>query len=247
MADDAVPADGKLSKSTNEPPGPTDTAKGSSETSHTPTEETSAAAAEPKTASADGETVDTGEADKLADYEEQEADKGAEEDAPRAKPRRSPARLALVLGLIIAVALAVLVGWLGYRAYRSHQAQEQRRLFVQVGRQVALDLTTISYTEAEADVHRVLDVSTGSFYGEFQKRSQPFIDIVQRAQSKSVGTITEAGLESEDGNTAQVLVAVAVKTSVAGTEEPRPRAWRMRIVVEKVGDGAKASKVEFVP
>jgi Mce-associated membrane protein len=246
MADDAVPADGKLSESTNEPPEPIDTAKGSSEMSHTPTEVTSAAAAQPKTASADGETVDAGHADKLAE-DEKEADKGAEEDAPRAKPSRSPARLALALGLIIAVGLAVLVGWLGYPAYQSHQAQEQRRLFVQVGRQVALNLTTISYTEADADVQRVLDVSTGPFYGEFQKRSQPFVDSVKRAQSKSVGTITEAGLESEAGNTAQVLVAVAVKTSVADTEEPRPRAWRMRIVVEKVGDGAKASNVEFVP
>jgi Mce-associated membrane protein len=247
MADDAAPADGKLSKLTDERLEPSDTAKSSSETPHPPTEETSTAATEPETtADADAETVDTGDADKLADHKE-EADKGDKGDTPTAKRRLSPARLALVLGLIIAMALAVLVGWLGYRAYQSHQAQDQRRLFVQVGRQVALDLTTISYTEAEADVQRILDVSTGSFYDDFQKRSQPFIEIIKRAQSKSVGTITEAGLESQDGNKAQVLVAVAVKTSVAGTDEPHPRSWRMRIIVEKVGDGTKVSNVEFVP
>src|SRR5271167_767065 len=105
MADDAAPADGKLSKSTDERPEPTDSAKSSSETPHPPTEETSTAATEPETtADADAETVDTGDAHKLADYVE-EADKGAEEDAPRAKRRLSPPRLALVLGLIIAVAL----------------------------------------------------------------------------------------------------------------------------------------------
>lgn len=247
MADDAAPADGKLSKSTGERPQPGDTAKSPSESPPAVTEVTSTAAAESETsADTDAETVDTGDAAEPADYED-EADTGADEEADPAKRRLSPARLALVLGLIIAVALAVLVGWLGYRTYQSHQAQEQRRLFVQVGRQVALDLTAISYTEAEADVQRILDISTGSFYDDFQKRSQPFIDVIKHAQSKSVGTITEAGLESEDGNTAQVLVAVAVKTSVAGTDEPQPRAWRMRIIVEKVGHDAKVSNVEFVP
>jgi len=75
---------------------------------------------------------------------------------------------------------------------------------------------------------------------------QPFIDTVKQAQSKSVGTVTEAGLESESENDAQVLVAVAVKTSNVGVAEQQPRAWRMRISVQKVGDQAKVSNVEFV-
>jgi len=43
------------------------------------------------------------------------------------------------------------------------------------------------------------------------------------------------------------LVAVTVKTSNAGAPEQAPRAWRMRISVQKVGDEAKVSNVEFVP
>jgi Mce-associated membrane protein len=42
------------------------------------------------------------------------------------------------------------------------------------------------------------------------------------------------------------LVAVAVKTSTAGAPEQDPRAWRMRITVQKDGDQAKVSNVEFV-
>lgn len=134
----------------------------------------------------------------------------------------------------------------GHRAYESHQAQEQRRLFLQVGRQGALNLTTISYTEAQADVQRILDSATGSFYDDFQKRSPAFIETVMQAQSKSEGTVTEAGLDSEEGTQGQVLVAVTVKTSTAGAAEPQPRAWRLRIGVQLVGDGAKVSNVEFV-
>ncbi|WP_342743211.1 MULTISPECIES: hypothetical protein [Mycobacterium] len=43
-----------------------------------------------------------------------------------------------------------------------------------------------------------------------------------------------------------MLVAVTVKTSTAGAAEQQPRRWRMRISVQKVGDGATVSNVEFV-
>ena len=128
-----------------------------------------------------------------------------------------------------------------------YKADEQRKLFLQVGRQGALNLTTIDWQHADADVQRVLDSSTGTFYDDFQSRAAPFVEVVKQAQSKSVGTISEAGLESESDNAAKVLVAVTVNTTNAGAPEQQPRSWRMRISVEKVGDDAKVSNVEFVP
>lgn len=71
-------------------------------------------------------------------------------------------------------------------------------------------------------------------------------DAVKKAQSKSVGTVTEAGLESQSGDEAQVLVGVSVNTSNLGAAEEEPRHWRMRIFVKKVGDEAKVSNVAFV-
>jgi Mce-associated membrane protein len=59
--------------------------------------------------------------------------------------------------------------------------------------------------------------------------------------------VTEAGLESETADTGQALVAVTVTTSNAGTPQPEPRGWRLRVFVQKVGDLAKVSNVEFVP
>jgi Mce-associated membrane protein len=144
-------------------------------------------------------------------------------------------------------ALAGLTGWLGFRAYQSHQSDEQQKLFLSVGRQGALNLTTIDWQHADADVQRILDSATGTFYDDFQKRAQPFMEVVKQAQSKSVGTIAEAGLESKSDDSAQVLVKMSVKTSNAGAPEQAPRAWRMRITVQKVGDDAKVSNVEFVP
>jgi Mce-associated membrane protein len=184
---------------------------------------------------------DIAEDDEALDYE------AADEEAAPAKPGMSHVRLAMIAGLVAVLALAGLTGWLGYRAYQSHQAEEQRNLFLQVGRQGALNLTSIDWQQADANVQRILDSATGTFYDDFQKRAQPFVEVVKQAQSKSVGTISEAGLESMSDNSAQVLVAVAVKTSNAGAPEQQPRAWRMRISVQKVGGEAKVSNVEFVP
>jgi Mce-associated membrane protein len=160
---------------------------------------------------------------------------------------RRRVRQALIACVAIVTGLAGLAGWLGYQDYQSRQAQQRHDLFLTVARQAALNLTSISYTEADADVARILDSAVGGFRNDFQQRSQSFVAVVKEAQSTSVGTIIDAGMESERDNQASVLVAVNVKTSLAGTPEPQPRAWRMRMTVQPVGGGAKVSNVEFVP
>lgn len=157
------------------------------------------------------------------------------------------AGLALIVGLVIVVTLTGLVGWLGLRAYQAHQAQEQRRVFLEAGRQTALNLTTIDFQHANADLQRILDRATGQLYDNFSERAQPYVDVVLRTQSKSVGTVTEAAVESQSGDQAQVLVAVTVTTSNAVAPQPERHAWRMRLSVRQVGGTAKVSNVEFVP
>jgi Mce-associated membrane protein len=173
---------------------------------------------------------------------------GVEETPATSKPARSHVRLALIVGVLVVVALGGLTGWLGYRAYDVRKTNQLQDLLVGVGRQGAINLTTIDAAEVDKDVQRILDSATDQFYDDFTKRSQPFIEVVKQAQSKSVGTVTEAGLESMSGGEGQVLVAVTVVTSNRGAENQQPRSWRMRLTVKKTGDDeAKVSKVEFVP
>ncbi|BCO39006.1 hypothetical protein MINTM001_01450 [Mycobacterium paraintracellulare] len=204
--------------------------------------ETSAEAAPPSVEAAEG-LAD--EVDDDAAVDDGVAD--ASEDAAPEKERVSPLRLAAVWGLVTVACLGGLAGWFGFRLYQSHQAQEQRALLVQVARQGALNLTTIDWQHADGDIKRILDSATGTFYDDFSNRSKPFIEVVKKAQSKSVGTITESGLESQSGSEAQVLVAVSVRTSNIGSADQDPRHWRMRITVQKVGNDAKVSNVAFVP
>ena len=158
----------------------------------------------------------------------------------------SVARVA-VIGLVVVLGLGALCGWLGYRIHSQGRAEQDRALFLEVGKQAAVNLTTIDYQTAEADVERILDSATGAFRDEFSGRADPLVEVVKKAQSVSSGVVTEAGVESMTADDGKVLVAVTVQTTNrVVTEQQPPSYWRMKLTVSKVGDGAKVSKVDFV-
>jgi Mce-associated membrane protein len=161
-------------------------------------------------------------------------------------PQEATVRRAMQLGLALIVALSMLLGWLLFHTYQSRQVHVRQSAFLQAAKQGALNLTTIDWQHADADVQRILDGATGQFHDDFAARSGPFVELVKNAKSVTVGTVTEAGLESDTADTAQALVAVTVTTSNAGVAEPQPRAWRLRVFVQKAGDQARVSNVEFV-
>lgn len=178
-------------------------------------------------------------------YDEDSA--GSDVAAGESTSGPSHVRLAIIAGLVTVVGLGGMAGWLGFRAYESKALDDRRQVFLQVGRQGALNLTTLNYENIDADVQRILDSATGTFYDDFAQRAPSFTDVVRQVKSTSAGTVTAAGIESETSTEAQVLVAVTVKSEIAGQPEQPPRAWRMRISVEKIGDDTKVSNVEFVP
>ncbi len=155
-------------------------------------------------------------------------------------------RWALIAGLIGVLASAGLVGWLGFRADQAHDADVQRDVFVQAARRTAVALTTIDYQNARADVQRVLDSATGDFYQRFSQRSQMLIDTVTRERSQSVSAVTEAGVESQSDDAAQVLVAVSVASTHLGGLDMRPHELRLRLTLQRVGNEAKVSDVGYV-
>lgn len=162
---------------------------------------------------------------------------------------RSSVRRALILGAAAVVILGALSGWLGYRSYQAAEDRRFEQMLVQAGRQAAVNLTTIDYQRADADVRRILDSATGEFYNDFKARSAPLIDVVKKVQSTSVGTVSAAGLESVDGTEGRVLVAVTVMSATAGSPAEQPRYWRMRLTLtaDPAGSGdAKVSRVDVV-
>lgn len=156
-----------------------------------------------------------------------------------------PGRRRIALGAL--ATLVLVVGWLGYRNYEIRHIEHQRQQMVQAARTGALSLTTIDHEHVDEDVQHILDASTGSFRDDFEQRAKPFAEAARKAQSKSVGTVTAAGVESAGGGEGQVLLAMTVMTSNRGAPEQQPKAWRVRVTVTGTDDGYKVSRVEFVP
>ncbi|MGE2735689.1 hypothetical protein [Mycolicibacterium vaccae] len=171
-----------------------------------------------------------------------------EGDAPSVRrwgPWRS-VRAAVVIGIALVLLGGALAAWQGRIFYQAQAQLKRDEALLSAARQGALNLTTIDFNQVDADVARILDSSTGAFRDDFERRSQPFSEVVKEAKSTSVGSITEAALESSTSTHGQALVAVSVQTSDASGEQ-QPRLWRMRVSVDQTDQGIKVSNVEFVP
>ena len=173
--------------------------------------------------------------------------------AGRSRPRGRLTRwletrtLVIVVVAVLAAALCA-TAVLQWRGLHDEQgARDERQAFLQAGRQGALNLTTIRWDNADSDVQRILDGAGDPFRKDFADRSKSFIAVVKEAKSTSTGEITESGIASVDGNTAQVIVSATVKTSNVGAAEQEPRTWRMKVSVEKKDNRMLVTNVEFVP
>jgi Mce-associated membrane protein len=139
-----------------------------------------------------------------------------EENNRRRRRRHSELTIGAITVSLAVLAVTALAGWVGWQTMQAHDGQQHRAVILQVGRQAAIDLTSIDYTTVEADIQRILDASVGTFHDEFQSNATGFANVVRQAQTKSQDSVTDAGVESIDGPTVQILVTASVKTSSAG-------------------------------
>ncbi|OBI86090.1 hypothetical protein [Mycobacterium sp. 1245805.9] len=199
----------------------------------------------------DEDYVEDADEDDYEDDEEYDEDWDEADDEPvTAQPRwrrRMPllAAVAAVIGILgFAGSSAYMV--LQHRDVTRHQQREAA--FVAGAKQGVLNMISLDFNKAKADVQRVIDGSTGEFQADFQKRANDFIGVVIQSKAVTEGTVHAAALESMTDNSAVVLVSATsqVTNSPPGKDEP-PRIWRLRVTIADVGGKYKMSKVEYVP
>ncbi|WP_280496376.1 hypothetical protein [Nocardia farcinica] len=183
--------------------------------------------------------------------DEQPAD-GAADDAATAEQtdRRTGTGRRIFLAAAAVVLLAALITGAVFSVVTVRdidQRAERRTEYVQTARQAILNLTTIRADSAKEDIDRILSLASGQFKTEFDGRVDPFLSIVQQAKVVSNGEIVEAALESDDDDSAKVLVAAKQTLTNAGQAEPQTRYYRFRVTVTRSDAGLTASNVEFVP
>jgi Mce-associated membrane protein len=171
----------------------------------------------------------------------------SELESASSKPARQVRRGAVGAAVLAVVALGATAGVLlhQHRTFESAHDLEQR--YLQTARQSVLDLTTISAATVDDDVARVLERSTGTFRDQFAERSDDFVSVVEQADVRATGSITEAGIENSDDSAASVLVAATSSVTNSSGAQEEPRVWRLRITLDNEDGTILVSDVEFVP
>lgn len=142
------------------------------------------------------------------------------------------------------VAATALMLWQHHRA-QAHRASD--REFVDAARAGVVALLSIDHSRAKDDVQRVLDLSTGAFRDDFQRRADDFISTAEKSNVVTKGSVKAAALESANADSGVVLVAAASQVTNSGGARDDPRPWRMSVTVTRDDGRFKMSDVEFVP
>jgi serine/threonine-protein kinase len=169
------------------------------------------------------------------------------------RPPRRLLRAAVIVPVILGVLLYGAVGFGVVQYFRPalqpSSAAPRWQPYVDDAKQFAVVLTTISPQTIDSDIQRILDGSTGPFHDDFANKRSDYTQTVVKSSVTTQGTVNSAGLESINGTTAHVLVAVTVASKVTNNDgaSQEPRNMRLVMQVDKLGDAYKVSKVEFTP
>lgn len=148
----------------------------------------------------------------------------------------------LAICAVLAVTGLMLRQYSQANALRAHRAE-----FVTAAKEGVVALLSIDYNHAKADVQKVIDHSTGSFKDDFTKGADDFVKTAEQSKAVTVGKVSAAALESENGDTGVVLLAASSQVTNANGARQDPRAWRMSVTMTRDGGQLKMSNVEFVP
>lgn len=154
---------------------------------------------------------------------------------------------AAFLAVVGVAALASTSAWI---IVKHRQADHQRDLnadFSAAARQSVVTLMSLNFNNAESDVRRIVDNSTGQFKQDFEKQSADFVKVAEESKVVTEATVTATAVKTMTEDTADVLVsAYSTVTNAAGAEE-EPRTWRLIVSMARDGGQIKMAKVEFAP
>jgi Mce-associated membrane protein len=179
--------------------------------------------------------------------DELEPDDGA---PPPGRSRSSAGPAVLVAALVALAALLAALVVLLLQASHRNARDDARRAAAAAARAEALNLTTISYQTAEADLRRILAGSTGKLRSQFAEQQPRFAQSLAGDKSRSKGDVLAVGVvnASASKGTAQVVVATDATVTTAdasGKDQSVLKHYRMVMRLVKLHGRWLVSDVAF--
>ncbi|MDG4667865.1 hypothetical protein [Mycobacterium sp. 236(2023)] len=183
---------------------------------------------------------------------------GVDESPDAATPRKRRVPRPRVTGRGIAVALTILAvlgsvallalsGFFIVEHRNADKVRQQNAEYSAAARQSVVTLMSLDFNNAEADVQRIIDNSTGQFKDDFQSQAADFVKVAQDSKVITEVTVNSTAVESMSDDKAEVLVAASSRVTNSAGANQEPRTWRLSVSLERENDQIKMAKVEFVP
>mgnify|MGYP005811461801 CR=1 FL=1 len=174
------------------------------------------------------------------------------EDVPSvSRQRRSGHQILRAAAVVVAsstiCALLALSGVMIRHHQRAVTDRHRSLEFAAAAEEAAVMLLSLDFNDANEDMQRIADHSTGQFHDDFQSHANEFGKVMQASKIAMKASVKAAAVESVDGDSAVVLVAATSKASGVAAAKNAPRAWRLRIRISRDGNELKMSRVEFLP
>jgi Mce-associated membrane protein len=161
---------------------------------------------------------------------------------------RPPARRLVALVLLAAVGVAAVVlgamSWSRTAAAADHDAR--RTEILGAARQQAVNFTTLDYRHLDRDLGRVLRGATGDFRRQFRAGTDDLSALVRQNKAVSEGDVLDAGIVSDDADSARVLVVADSAVTNSADQKPQQRHYRMQLDLVRHGSRWLVSDLQFV-
>lgn len=208
---------------------------------------------------ADAQEVETQAVEPGGDASIGEVDAGTPGDDEAAEPNaKSPRRrlprptwkgIAATVVILCTVALLAASGYMIVNHRQAQKLQAQNAEYAAAARQGVVTLMSLNFTQAQEDVQRIIDTSTGQFKDDFEQQAADFVAVAQDSKVITDVTVnsTAVELESMTDDTAVVLVAASSRVTNSSGADQEPRTWRLSVGLQREDGQIKLAKVEFVP
>jgi Mce-associated membrane protein len=192
------------------------------------------------------------ETDGAADDEPVDVDEAEAAPAPKKSRRlRMPKiRWGIVAAVLAILCISALVT-LSVLMVVSHreQTREQQRTaeYAAAARQSVVTLMSLNFNNAQEDVQRIIENTTGQFKADFEAQAEAFAQVARDSKVVTEVTVNVAAIKSSTDTSATALVSATSRVSNSAGATQEPRSWRLLVDLVREGDQIKMSKVEFVP
>ncbi|TDV55350.1 hypothetical protein [Actinophytocola oryzae] len=182
----------------------------------------------------DEHMAEAGESTADEPTEEEPTEDVDDEDEPPRPPRRW---LGTVLVLVVILVAALVTGALHLRSVLDYRATDDRRdAIMSVAREVAELSYSLDYQSFPRQVSRIIAASTGNYRKGLVDGAKGLGYLLSEGKVRSTCTVTAAGIERDDENTATVLFAITTRLTNTEIRQPQTRYYRVAIGLVRQGD-----------